>query len=202
VRLFAAILIPPEAVAHLDAAVAPHRDDVLKWTIPGSWHLTLAFYGQVDDARVPDLKSRLTRAAKRYPRLSLVFTGAGQFNQRVLWIGCEGDIAPMRALARSAAAAGRRVGASAGESRFRAHLTLARAPQPMNLRPYVSALSAYRGPNWTANAVALVRSHLGAGENRRARYETLSIHQLSGPASAGEADSRCAPGDDENLAVE
>ena len=184
VRLFAAILIPPDVVAHLDAAVAPHRDDVLRWTASESWHLTLAFYGQVEDTRVADLKSRLTRTAKRYPTLSLTLTGSGQFSRRALWIGCEGDIAPMRALARSAAAAGRRVGASTDESRFRAHLTLARAAMPTDLRPYVSTFRTYRGPSWTAGAVALVQSHLGAGENRRARYETLSTHQLSGTAES------------------
>lgn len=183
-RLFAAILIPPDVVAHLDAAVAPHRDDVLRWTASKSWHLTLAFYGQVEDTRVADLKSRLTRTAKRYPTLSLTLTGSGQFSRRALWIGCEGDIAPMRALARSAAAAGRRVGASTDESRFRAHLTLARAAMPTDLRPYVSTFRTYRGPSWTAGAVALVQSHLGAGENRRARYETLSTHQLSGTAES------------------
>jgi 2'-5' RNA ligase len=187
-RLFAAILIPPEVVAHLDAAVAPHRDDVLRWTTSDSWHLTLAFYGQVDDSRVSDLKSRLTRTAKRYPMLSLALVGSGQFSRRALWIGCEGDIAPMRELARSAAAAGRRVGASADESRFRAHLTLARARKPMDLRPYVSALATYRGQSWNVDAVALVRSHLGAGENRRARYETLSSHLLSGADAHTKAD--------------
>ena len=187
-RLFAAILIPPDVVAHLDAAVAPHRDDVLRWTSVESWHLTLAFYGEVDDSRVSDLKSRLTRAAKRYPRLSLTLTGSGQFSRRALWIGCRGDIATMRELARSAAAAGRRVGASAEESRFRAHLTLARAARPMDLRPYVSALAAYRSVSWDVDAVALVRSLLGAGENRRAKYETLSRHQLSGAVGDRQAE--------------
>jgi RNA 2',3'-cyclic 3'-phosphodiesterase len=180
VRLFAAVLIPPDVVAHLAAAVAPHRDDVLRWTTLDSWHLTLAFYGQVEDTRVPDLKARLTRAARRHPVLSLALTSAGRFGHRALWVGCEGDIAPMRALARSVAAAGRRVGAAAEESRrFKAHVTLARAPNTADLRPYVDALDAYRGPGWTADAVALVRSHLGAGEDRRARYETLSRHPLA-----------------------
>ena len=59
-RLFAALLLPQDVVAHLDATVAPNRDDVLRWTAMDSWHLTLAFYGQVDDRRVPDLKARLT----------------------------------------------------------------------------------------------------------------------------------------------
>ena len=179
-RLFAAILIPPDVKAHLDAAVGRDRDDALRWTTSDSWHVTLAFYGQVEDTRVPDLKSRLTRIAKKYPMLSLALAGSGQFSRRILWIGCEGDLAPLRALARSAVVAGRRVGASADEGRFRAHLTLARAPKPTDLKPYVSALGTYRGPTWTADAVALVRSHLSAGENRRARYETLSIHPLSG----------------------
>jgi RNA 2',3'-cyclic 3'-phosphodiesterase len=191
-RLFAAILIPPDVVAHLDAAVAPHRDEVLRWTTSDSWHLTLAFYGEVEETRVADLKSRLTRIAKRYPMLSLALVGSGQFGRRALWIGCEGDTAPMRELARSAAAAGRRVGASADESRFRAHLTLARARKPTDLRPYVSALTTYRGNSWNVDAVALVRSHLGAGENRRARYETLSRHQLSGAATHTQADQRSA----------
>jgi 2'-5' RNA ligase len=179
-RLFAAIFLPSDIKAHLDAAVGAYRDDVLLWTTSDSWHLTLAFYGQVQDTRVPDLKSRLTRTAKKYPMLSLALAGSGQFSRRILWLGCEGDLAPMRELARSAAAAGRRVGASADEGRFRAHLTLARAPKPIDLKPYVSALGTYRGPTWIADAVALVRSHLGAGENRRALYETLSIHPLSG----------------------
>jgi RNA 2',3'-cyclic 3'-phosphodiesterase len=187
-RLFAAILLPPEVVAHLEAAVDPHRDDALRWTTSDSWHLTLAFYGQVEETRVADLKSRLTHSAKRYPTLSLTLTGSGQFSRRALWIGCEGDIAPMRELARSVAAAGRRIGASADESRFRAHLTLARARKPTDLRPYVSVLATYRGPSWNVDAVALVRSHLGAGENRRARYETLSRHQLSGAVSQTQAD--------------
>lgn len=179
-RLFAALLIPPYVAAHLDAAVTSHRDDVLRWTTVDMWHLTLAFYGQVDDARVPDLKSRLTHAATRNPTLSLALSGCGQFSRRALWIGCDGDIVPLRALACSADAAGRRVGASAGQSRFKAHVTLARAKKPTDLRPYVSTLRTYQGPTWTADAVALVRSHLGAGENRRALYETLSTHQLFG----------------------
>ena len=113
--------------------------------------------------------------------MSLALGGAGRFDQRALWIGCQGDVSAMRALARSVAAAGRRTGAAAQESRrFRAHVTLARAPRPLDLRPYVSSLGTYRGRVWTADGVALVRSHLGAGENRRARYETLSTHPFTG----------------------
>jgi 2'-5' RNA ligase len=180
VRLFAAVLLPADVVADLDAVVARHRDDVLAWTLPEQWHLTLAFYGQVEDTRVPDLKGRLTRAAKRYPALSLALDGAGRFGERTLWFGCSGHVARLRTIARSVAAAGRRAGAASADDtfRFRAHITLARTRRPVDLRPYVAALGAYRSRSWTVDAVSLVRSHLGAGAERRSRYEVLSTHPL------------------------
>ncbi len=180
-RLFVAVPLPAEVITHLEAVVGPLRDDALRWTLPDSWHLTLAFYGEVTDGRVDDLTARLERAGRRHPSMSLHLAGAGRFGGRALWVGCTGDTAAMRRFAASAAAAGRRVGAAAEEARrLRAHVTLARAPKPVDLRPYVSALGSYHGPQWTADAVALVRSHLGGGENRRARYETLSRYPLTG----------------------
>jgi RNA 2',3'-cyclic 3'-phosphodiesterase len=180
VRLFAAVALPNDVVSDLDAVVARHRDDLLTWTLPEQWHLTLAFYGQVEDTRVPDLKGRLTRAAKRYPRLSLALDGAGRFDERALWVGCSGDVAALRGIAKSVAAAGRRVGAASADDsfRFRAHVTLARTRRPVDLRPYVAALGAYRSRSWHVDAVSLVRSHLGAGPERRSRYEVLSTHPL------------------------
>ena len=53
---------------------------------------------------MPDLKGRLTRAAKRYPVMSLALAGAGRFDERTLWLGCSGDIATLRDIARSVAA--------------------------------------------------------------------------------------------------
>jgi RNA 2',3'-cyclic 3'-phosphodiesterase len=181
VRLFAAVVLPDDVVADLEAVVADHRDDVLAWTLREQWHITLAFYGQVADERVPNLKARLTRAAKRYPDLSLALDGAGRFDERTLWVGCSGEVGTLSHIARSVAAAGRRVGAASADDafRFRAHVTLARTRRPVDLRPYVAALDAYRSRSWTVDAVSLVRSHLGAGAERRSRYEILSTHPLA-----------------------
>jgi 2'-5' RNA ligase len=181
VRLFAAVVLPDDVVTDLDAALADHRDDVLAWTLPEQWHITLAFYGQVADERVPSLKARLTRAAKRYPVLSLALDGAGRFDERTLWIGCSGDVKTLRDIARSAVAAGRRVGAASADDafRFRAHVTLARTRRPVDLRPYVAVLNSYESRSWTVDAVSLVRSHLGASAERRSMYETVSTHPLA-----------------------
>lgn len=180
-RLFAAVVPPPEVLGHLDEAVGQVRDDAVTWTLPDAWHLTFAFYGEVADDRVADLTERLRRATARYPIMRLRLNGAGRFDERVLWIGCDGPLDDMRRLARSCEAAGRRAGAAApSHRRFRPHLTLARARQPTDLRPYVSALGQYTGPEWTANEIALVRSHLGKGPGGRARYEAISTFSLAG----------------------
>lgn len=179
VRLFAAVVPPPAVLEHLEAAVAPVRDGALKWTSANAWHLTLAFYGELADDRVPELVEQLQRAVGRQRAVELGFAGAGRFGSQVLWMGCSGDLDPLRRLARSCAAAGRRVGAAVDEKRpFRAHVTLARAQRPVNLRPYVDALAGYTGPTWTARRVVLVRSRLGAGEGGRPRYEHQSVFDL------------------------
>lgn len=75
-RLFAAVL-PPAPVADELAAEMARLTSLpdagrLRWTGRDGWHFTLAFYGTVTDAVLPDLHERLARAARRHPR-----TGCG-----------------------------------------------------------------------------------------------------------------------------
>lgn len=178
-RLFAAVVPPPEAIDHLSQAVRPLQDDVLRWTDLSDWHLTLAFYGELDEERLPDLQERLARAAGRHNPVSLALSGAGRFGKQALWVGCTGELLALRRLAQSTIAAGRRAGADVDDKRrFKAHVTLARAykKRPADLRPYVSALAEYEGPTWRSREVQLIRSHLGSG---RPRYETLTTCALA-----------------------
>ncbi len=180
IRLFAAVELPPFVVDDLAAVTGPVRDDTLRWTDPAAWHVTLAFYGAVDEATVPALRTRLERAGRRCPVIELSLSGAGRFGHRVLWAGVTGDRGVLRGLSAAALAAGRRTGIAVDEGRgYRPHVTLARAVSEVDLRPYVTALADHRGPRWTATDLALVRSHLGAGEGRRARYETVGRFPLS-----------------------
>lgn len=183
-RLFAAVVPPASVLAHLEDAVAAVPDDAdLRWTATEARHLTLAFYGEVPDETVSDLEERLERAARRSSALELRLAGAGRFDGRVLWMGCAGDVERLRRLAQAAAAAGRRAGVPTHERRpFRPHVTLARCRRPVDLRPQVAVLAAYEGPAWSAETLSLVRSHLGAGDGGRPRYETLAGWQLGSGA--------------------
>ena len=143
-RLFAALSPPPDVLAELEAAVAPLRPDWpgLRWASRDRWHVTLAFLGQVDPARLDGLAVRLERAAARHQSQRLLIGRSGAFpspsRARVLIAHVEsadGDRARLAALAASVAAGARRAGAPPPDEgrRYRPHLTLARSQQPADL---------------------------------------------------------------------
>ncbi|WP_030687080.1 RNA 2',3'-cyclic phosphodiesterase [Streptomyces sp. NRRL B-1347] len=186
-RLFAAVL-PPEAVV---AELAGRVDDLkrlpgagaLRWTERAGWHLTLAFFGEVDDGVVPDLTARLERAARRTPPFPLALRGGGRFGDRALWAGVAGGVAELRLLAGRAGAAGRRAGADVDTGRgFHPHLTLARARGAADLVPFVEELWGFGGVEGGVGELVLVRSHLPRGGvcGARPRYEPLAGWALGG----------------------
>lgn len=167
-RLFVA-LTPPQAVLdEIGAAIARVRDLAprLRWTTTQQWHLTLAFLGEVEPDALPELTGRLARAAQRHEPMPLVFTGAGRFDGRVLWLGVAGGREPLSALAASVTAAARRSGIEIEDRRYRPHLTLARSSAPADLRPLVDALRGFAGSEWVPTEVELIRSRLGQGPPR------------------------------------
>lgn len=130
-RLFAAVLPPPEAVEELARAVDRLRGlrgaDGLRWTGRDGWHFTLAFMGEVEDGLLPELTERLERAARRTEPFPLRIHGGGHFDGRFLWAGAAGGTGELRRLAERADAAARRAGVPMEEHRhYQAHLTLAR----------------------------------------------------------------------------
>ncbi|MFD2687135.1 RNA 2',3'-cyclic phosphodiesterase [Streptomyces phyllanthi] len=181
-RLFAAVLPPPDVVEELGRAVGGLRSlpgaGRLRWTDRPGWHFTLAFYGEVDEGLVPDLSERLERAARRTEPFPLALRGGGQFGRgRALWAGAEGDLTTLRLLADRAEAAARKAGVPMGERRrYKAHLTVARARVAVDVRAYVAALGALTSRTWTVDDVALVRSNLptSGAPGEQPRYETVA----------------------------
>ncbi|MGN6331226.1 MAG: RNA 2',3'-cyclic phosphodiesterase [Motilibacteraceae bacterium] len=170
-RLFAAVVPPPDALAALACDVDAARaglgpeERALRWAPPDRWHLTLAFYGEVDD---PDpLSARLARAAARSRPMSLALHGAGRFGRGVLWAGVAGDVEELVRLAARCAAAGRREGVDVEDRAYRPHLTVARTRRPVDLRPAVELLAHHGGPVWPADRLHLVVSELGSEPHYR-----------------------------------
>lgn len=96
-RLFTALL-PPDHV--LDGAgqladqVARLRSldgtGRLRWAERANWHITLAFYGEVEERQLDGLSRRLARVARRAHPLRLRIAGGGRFGDRSLWAGVTG----------------------------------------------------------------------------------------------------------------
>ena len=208
VRLFVAVYPPAEVLADLRSVLAPVRAEwpALRWSPEEQWHLTLAFFADVDEARVGALAERLGRAAARCAPMWLRLARFGAFpsarRARVCWVGVEGApdaepplaadgaagdggeaprpdaVAELRQLAARCAAAGRRVGIEVDDKPYRPHVTVARPRQPpLDVSPLVEAFAGHAGPPWLAGEVRLVRSHLGA----QVRHEPLAAWRLSDP---------------------
>ncbi|RFU83455.1 RNA 2',3'-cyclic phosphodiesterase, partial [Streptomyces triticagri] len=116
----------------------------------------------------------------------LALRGGGRFGDRALWAGVSGDRATLRRLAERARAAGRKAGIDREDPHgFTPHLTLARAgrrpggepaagPAPA-LAPFVEALRAFEGSEWTVSQLSLVLSRLPRSgvPGERPRYEEV-----------------------------
>ncbi|CAL9477934.1 RNA 2',3'-cyclic phosphodiesterase [Streptomyces pilosus] len=185
-RLFAAVLPPEDVVQALAVEVGRLRKlpgaDGLRWTERAGWHFTLAFYGEVGEELVPGLTDRLARAAARTEPFELALGGGGQFGRgRALWAGAEGDLRSLRLLAERAEAAARKAGVPMDEHRrYRAHLTVARSRDAVDVRPYLDALADFRGRTWTVDELVLVRSHLPRSgvPGEQPRYEAVARRPL------------------------
>ncbi|MEU9475600.1 RNA 2',3'-cyclic phosphodiesterase [Streptomyces sp. NPDC048191] len=187
-RLFAAVL-PPERVVHelaveVDRLRALPGADRLRWTGRPGWHFTLAFYGEVADDLVPGLSDRLARAARRTAPFDLALSGGGQFGHgRALWTGAHGEVEALRLLADRAESAARKAGVSMGEHRrYKAHLTVARSRDSVDVRPYVELLHGFAGSTWTVDELVLVRSNLPRSgvPGEQPRYEAVARWELAG----------------------
>lgn len=166
-RLFVAVDLPARVREHLEAGTAALRAsmDGWRWTPSEQWHLTLAFLGDVDEERLPELTRRMGLAARRHRPFDLGLTGMGAFNSlrraRVLWVGVGGDREALTRLADSVGAGARRAKITLDDRRYRPHMTLGRRRAPDDVTALLGAGRDYEGPAWTVEEFVLVQSHLG-----------------------------------------
>ncbi|MFD1719258.1 RNA 2',3'-cyclic phosphodiesterase [Georgenia deserti] len=208
-RLFVSLDLPTEVCAHLDLAVRsvteldpaplPGRGrPALRWTPAEQRHLTVAFYGEVPDGAVGDLREDLAATAREFAPVELRLQGAGVFSGQTLWAGVH-ETSPrlhseersdlMRLMAACEEVGARHLAPPAADAvrsrdRRRAHVTLARSRDrrlgEVELRRRARALAVYTGPEWTAEAMTLVRSELGAGRGGTALHTPVARLPLGG----------------------
>jgi 2'-5' RNA ligase len=126
---------------------------------PGKIHLTVAFLGDIDEARLDPAK--LAAGAVREPGFEVVLDQAGSFRgARVAWAGCAAVPVGLARLQEELTSELRGRGFVLEDRPFAAHVTLVRRIA----RPL--ALEAIAPIRWRARELSLVRSELGTGRYR------------------------------------
>ncbi|MFY1618998.1 RNA 2',3'-cyclic phosphodiesterase [Micromonospora sp. WMMD736] len=192
-RLFVAVCPPAEVVSHLGTQIARLRVGAaaaagarVRLVDPCDLHLTLAFLGDVETARLVDVESALGLAADSFragreapPRLRLGGGGVfGDSRRTLLWVDARGDVEVLHGLARLVRERLRVAGLPYDDKPFRPHLTVARPGDRMDptaVEADRTDLDEYAGPEWRTTELLLMRSRLGAA---RPRYERLAAWPL------------------------
>jgi 2'-5' RNA ligase len=195
-RLFVAAYPPAEAcddlaqrLAQLQVTAAANNGVNTRLARRETWHITLAFLGEVAEERAADVPGALQRVADQWraagsgaPRLRL--GGGGRFGRgrfTVMWVGVDGDREALEALSRRVRRELKRDRLPYDARSFKPHLTVARPGDRLDAAAVEAdraELANYRGPQWPVETMVLVRSHLGPTP----RYDHLATWQLAGEA--------------------
>lgn len=196
VRSFVAVEVPDSIRLRLAGELASlrHIAPPARWTSPSSWHLTLAFLGELEAPEVAEVATRLAQVVAPLVPFELEISGAGTFpaarNARVAWIGCREQV-HLNQLQQVVAFACDGLGQfAAAAGPFVPHLTLARCRPPWpasGSEAFVAAATEALGrvgvARWMVERVVLMSSVLEPGSG--ARHDVLAAFPLEGFAETG-----------------
>ncbi len=184
-RLFAAVIPPAEVADELGRWVDPRRDDAWRWASDTDWHVTLAFYPDVEPWRYDALVEGLGEAARRTPTFAMRLAGVGCFGSvdkaRVLYADVEDPDDVLPRFAASCRTAATTVGIGVARQKYHPHVTLARRNRASDAARHVRALGELRTRSWDVEEIVLVESFLGQGPRGTARHEVRDRFALSRP---------------------
>jgi 2'-5' RNA ligase len=135
-RLFLAINLPEEVRLEVVAATTKLRESEpsIAWVHEPLLHLTLKFLGEVEEARLDDVKAVTAAVAGRHRELMMALGGIGAFpnfrRARVVWMGVEHE-ARLELLHHDLEESFEKIGFEVEGRAFRPHLTLARVKQEL-----------------------------------------------------------------------
>lgn len=168
VRCFAAVEIPERIQALLAEIQDAFRPKIKRasWTRQGNFHLTLKFFGEVENRNVDEIGAALQRIAISQNPFSIEIGGIGAFpnldRPRVLWAGLKQGVVPTEKLANAINLELAELGYPK-DTRFHPHFTLVRFKNRVNLKPFINLFKKFEtldGASLTVNKITLVKSEL------------------------------------------
>ena len=175
-RLFAALPVPED----IGETLKPLMKGVpgARWRPRENFHITLRFFGEMDERQAEDLDAEL--AAIQAPAFTLGLEGAGWFGKadpHALWLGLS-DTGPVTALNAKCDKAARRAGLAPDPRKFHPHMTLAYLQgTPMDrLERFIKRCEGLETEAWPVTHFTLYASWTHRGEANI--YEALADYPL------------------------
>jgi 2'-5' RNA ligase len=151
------------------------------WSRPDNIHLTMKFFGNVDQAKLPSISSALARVAQEFSAIEISVGGTGVFPRpsrpQVLWIGIDDHSGALAKLHGRLEAECAPLGFPKEDRAFRPHLTIARVRQPQNANRLAEAHLRFEFATveLALDELMLFRSELSP---KGSKYTPLSRHAL------------------------
>ena len=187
-RLFVAISLPQlvrdEIIRVQKELQSLVPREMVRWTRPDQFHLTLRFLGAVPADNIEALKQSVEAVCRNARPLSLRAQGVGFFpnprSPRVIWAGITDGEGRLMDLQRRIEAAVQPFSPEPGEKNFTGHVTLGRLknPKPADTRDLAAraeSLEKRLSGDWTTSEVEIIRSELSQAG---ARYTSLAAFRL------------------------
>ncbi|MBW2636697.1 MAG: RNA 2',3'-cyclic phosphodiesterase [Deltaproteobacteria bacterium] len=187
IRTFLAIDLSDEVRGEL-AAIQRRLKSALegvRWTRPEGIHLTLKFFGDIDNDAIGSIADIVEKRTKGFGPLSLAMGAMGAFpnlgRARVLWLGLEGEIEKLASLQESMEDDFEVLGFVKETRSFKPHLTLGRARSSRGmitgLREAMESIRYENQSPFSAEGLTLFKSDLAPGG---AVYTKLAYFSFGG----------------------
>ena len=156
-------------------------DAAASWSRPENIHLTIKFFGNVDQAKVPSISAAAARVVKEFSPVQIEVGKTGVFPRpsrpQVLWIGIDDRSGALSKLQERLEDEFALEGFPKEDRAFRPHLTIARIRKPQNANQLAEV---HLGLEFSTVAVRLDEFILFRSElsSKGSKYTAISRHRL------------------------
>lgn len=147
-RLFAAVKIHPSAhyISLFREITSSLSHERIKWVEPENMHLTLKFFGETDENKIPGIRQALSAAVSDSKPLTLKIANTGIFGShydpKVIWFGIEKNN-ELDTLAKTVFAELGKYGWQQDRQNFVPHLTIGRIRELKDKQLFRQIISKY-----------------------------------------------------------
>ncbi len=168
-RCFIAISLPEELKAKISGIQEKLKaaGANVSWTRPEGMHLTLKFFGEIEDKRIPKIEKALDLAVDCISTFTLSVSGMGIFpdvrRPRVVWIGLKEEGNNLVRLHKGVEEELKKIGFPSEDRRFTPHITLGRVRSNKNMDKLLKLIEEEKSSelgSFNVSEVHLIKSEL------------------------------------------